>query len=121
MTVSSEMGNLIGKMRFRLDDVDTANQEFEDDFLAGHIQNNLDIRDWSLPLDRKFDEQLVILDSMIDIVKGLKLWADGESYSFKTDAISISRGLLSKHYKDTIDLYVEERNRIIEMDGGFAL
>lgn len=114
------MLEMIDKVRTRLDDIDVADQEFEDDYLAKHIQNALDLYMWELPLDRKRDEQLIVVETLIRIVTALKAWADGESYSYKNDAIQITRGLLSKHFQDTIKLLREERLDILGLDGGFA-
>lgn len=118
MAISSEMQVLIDKMRFRLDDLDPTNYEFDDSYLAGHIQNQLDVYDYFLPLDDKRNEQLIIIEALIDVSTALKMWADGESYSYKNDAIQLSRGLMSKHFQDTINLLKAERNELLEGNGG---
>ncbi|QJT70417.1 hypothetical protein [Microcystis phage MaeS] len=112
------MEQLILKLRTRLDDIGDIEQEFDDETLEGHINNSLDKHDLSLPLERKSDEQLIIIEALIAIVTALKLWADGESYSYKNDAIQMTRGLMSKHYQDTIRLLRTERDDILEGNGG---
>lgn len=109
---------LITKLRTRLDDIDTSNQEFDDKTLEGHINNSLDKYNFELPLDQKSDEQLILIEALIAIVTALKMWADGESYSYKNDAIQMTRGLMSKHYQDTIKLLRTERDDILEGNGG---
>jgi hypothetical protein len=109
---------LIKRLRTRLDDIDTGNQEYDDQTLGNHIQNSLDKHEMTLPLDRKSDEQLILIESLIAIVTALKLWADGESYSYKNDAIQMTRGLMSKHYQDTIRILRTERDDILEGNGG---
>jgi hypothetical protein len=116
----NDMATMVQKIRYRLDDLDISNEEFGDKYLENHIQNNMDIYDWSFPIERGRDVQLVIIEAMIDIIMAIKIWADGESYSYKNDAIQVTRGLMSKHFQDTINLLKEERNEIIGMDGGFA-
>lgn len=116
----TDISELVEKIRYRLDDLNVSNQEFDDDYLENHIQNNLDIYGWTFPITNGRDAQLILIEAMIDIVIAIKAWADGESYSYKNDAIQVTRGLMSKHYQDTINLLKEERNEIIGMDGGFA-
>jgi hypothetical protein len=72
---------LINKLRFRLDDLDLTQKEFDDPVLKGHLENSLDKYDYVLPLDRKSDEQLILIEALIAITTALKMWADGESYS----------------------------------------
>lgn len=120
MAISEEMLVIVDIVRGRLDDMDVNAIEFDDDYLAKHVQNNLDVYDWTLPLKRGRDRQLIAVEAMIDIVIAIKAWADGESYSYKNDAIQVTRGLMSKHFQDTINLLKEERNEIIGLDGGFA-
>ena len=112
--------SLVSKVRVRLDDVNALDQEFTDTEIENHIQNSLDLYDWSLPLESVRDGQLIVIETMIRIVTAMKLWADGDSYSYKNDAIQVTRGLLSKHYLDTIKLLREERLDLLGMDGGFA-
>lgn len=112
------MDELILKLRTRLDDIDVSKQEFDDDTLEGHINNSLDKYDFELPLDKKSDQQLIIIEALIAICTALKMWADGESYSYKNDAIQMTRGLMSKHYQDTIKLLRIERDDILEGNGG---
>lgn len=116
----NNMAELIEKMRPRLDDLVQGQQEFEDSYLQSHLQNNLDVYGYEFPLDSKQDAQLIIVEAMIDVITAIKVWADGESYSYKNDAVQITRGLMSKHFQDTINLLKEERNEILMMDGGFA-
>lgn len=120
MAITNEMKVLIDIVRTRLDDLIDDAPEFDDDYLSRHIQNNLDTYDWELPLEKKRDNQLIAIEALIDIITAVKAWADGESYSYKNDAIQVTRGLMSKHYKDTIELLEQERNKLIGMDGGFA-
>ncbi|WP_257064283.1 hypothetical protein [Priestia megaterium] len=120
MAISAEMQVIVEIVRTRLDDLSIDSPEFDDDYLSRHIQNNLDTYNWELPLEMKRDNQLIAIEALIDIITAVKAWADGESYSYKNDAIQVTRGLMSKHYKDTIDLLKEERNELIGMDGGFA-
>ena len=103
-----------------MDDIDSSDKQFTDEELEKHIQNALDLYQWELPLSQKRDEQLIVIESLMKIVIALKLWADGDSYSYKNDAIQVTRGLLSKHYLDTIKLLREERLDLLGMDGGFA-
>jgi hypothetical protein len=117
--MAGDIASLIAKARTRLDDLGLE-VEFEDSYIEGHIQNNLDVYLYDLPLENRRLEQLIILEAMIDIITGIKIWADGDSYSYKNDAIQVTRGLLSKHYLDTIIILKNERNAILEMDGGFA-
>ena len=114
------MEQLIKIVRVRLDDLNVEAPEFKDEDLANYIQNNLDIYGLEVPVTRGIDRQLVAIETLIDIVMGIKFWADGESYSYKNDAVQVTRGLLSKHYQDTINLLKEERNELIMLDGGFA-
>lgn len=116
--MAATIEELVEKLRTRLDDVDISSQEFEDPTLTNHINNSLDKHDMVLPLERKPDEQLIIIEAAIAIVTGLKMWADGESYSYKNDAIQMTRGLMSKHYQDTIRLLRIERDDILEGNGG---
>lgn len=120
MSKEDLMDSMLRRIRYRLDDLDEKTQEFEDEYILEHIENNLDVYNWEIDeLDRR-QTQLVMIEAMIDIVMALKVWSDGESYSYKNDAIQITRGLMSKHFQDTINLLKEERNVIIGMDGGFA-
>lgn len=111
---------LIDRVRFRLDDLDTQNQEFDNEYIKGHIRNNMESYGYDFPLEDSRDKQLIVVETLIDIVTALKVWADGESYSYKNDAIQITRGLMSKHFQDTINLLKEERNKIIGLGRGFA-
>lgn len=120
MAIPSDMKVIVDIIRNRLDDLELSAPEFDDNYLANHVQNNLDVYDLALPIERGRDKQLIAIEALIDIVMGIKVWADGESYSYKNDAIQVTRGLMSKHYQDTINLLKEERNTIIQMDGGFA-
>lgn len=120
MAITPEMAVIVKIVRTRLDDVDTSGYEFDDDYVGDHIQNNLDVYDWVLPIEKGSDRQLIALEATIDIVTAIKAWADGESYSYKNDAIQVTRGLMSKHYQDTINILKEERNNLIMLDGGFA-
>lgn len=120
MTISPDMKKIVDIIRTRLDDLNLEAPEYPDEDLAKHVQNNLDVYDWSLPIERGRDRQLIAVECLIDIVIAIKAWADGESYSYKNDAIQVTRGLMSKHYQDTIKLLKDERNEIIGMDGGFA-
>lgn len=115
---ASVMAEMIMKLRFRLDDLDLTQKEFDDETLKGHIQNSLEKYDFELPLERKSDEQLMLIEAAIAICTALKMWADGESYSYKNDAIQMTRGLMSKHYQDTIKLLRVERDDILEGNGG---
>lgn len=115
---ASNMGELIAKLRIRLDDLDLIQKEFNDSILEGHINNSLEKYDYELPLERKSDEQLILIEACIAICTALKMWADGESYSYKNDAIQMTRGLMSKHYQDTIRLLRIERDDILEGNGG---
>lgn len=114
------MDRLLELIRTRLDDLNALDQEFDDEYLRRHLQQQLDLYGLELPIKRRIDEQLIIVETMISIVTSIKLWADGESYSYKSDAIQMTRGLMSKHYLDTIKVLKEERNKIVGMDGGFA-
>lgn len=116
--MAATIEELAGKLRTRLDDIDEIDAEFDDDTLINHIQNSLDKHDLILPLERKPDEQLIIIEAAIAIATALKMWADGESYSYKNDAIQMTRGLMSKHYQDTIRLLRVERDDILEGNGG---
>lgn len=116
--MAATIEELVGKLRTRLDDIVLSEQTFEDETLMDHIQNSLDKHDLVLPLERKPDEQLIIIEAAIAIVTALKMWADGESYSYKNDAIQMTRGLMSKHYQDTIRLLRVERDDILEGNGG---
>src|SRR5699024_11860349 len=109
---------LIDRVRFRLDDLDTQNQEFDNEYIKGHIRNNMESYGYDFPLEDSRDKQLIVVETLIDIVTALKVWADGESYSYKNDAIQITRGLMSKHFQDTINLLKEERNKIIGLGRG---
>lgn len=115
---ASTMEGLIKKLRIRLDDLDLTQKEFDDENLTGHITNSLEKYDYELPLERKSDEQLILIEACIAICTALKMWADGESYSYKNDAIQMTRGLMSKHYQDTIKLLRVERDDILEGNGG---
>jgi hypothetical protein len=117
---SKEAQEIISMLRVRLDDLQQEDLEFGDSYLAGHIYNNLVAYEWDLPLKNPKDKILLVVESMIDIITALKVWADGESYSYKNDAIQITRGLMSKHFQDTIKLLKEERNDILLNGGGFA-
>lgn len=112
------MEDLVLITRSKLDDLQVKN-EFDDDKLTKHIQNSLDQNEFELPLDGKSEEQIVAVEACIELVTGLKLWADGESYSYKNDAIQMTRGLLSKHFQDTIRLLSEQRDSIMVRNGGF--
>jgi len=115
---AATLADLVKKLRIRIDDLDPANHEFEDQTLQNHIENSLDKYGFELPLESKPDEQLIIVEAAIAIVTALKMWADGESYSYKNDAIQMTRGLMSKHYQDTIKLLRVERDDILEGNGG---
>ena len=115
-----DMYKLIINVRTRLDDLTYEDLEFEDEHIQQHIQNNLDSYGFEVPLTSGRDAQLICVETLIDIIMSIKIWADGESYSYKNDAIQVTRGLLSKHYQDTINLLKEERNELIMLDGGFA-
>lgn len=115
-----DMQALRSRLRFRLDDLEVGNEEFDDDFIDSHLTHNLEIYDWELPLEKGRDAQLIVVEALIDIITSIKFWADGESYSYKNDAIQVTRGLMSKHFQDTIKILKEERNDLISMDGGFA-
>lgn len=115
---ASTMADLIKKLRVRLDDLDLTQKEFDDETLEGHIQNSLEKHDYEIPLERKSDEQLILIEAVIAICTALKMWADGESYSYKNDAIQMTRGLMSKHFQDTIRLLRVERDDILEGNGG---
>lgn len=117
---TDELNELMQMLRFRLDDLEADDYEFEDEYLLGHLKNNLYSYGWSLPLKDPMDRSLIVVETMIDIITALKVWSDGESYSYKNDAIQITRGLMSKHFKDTIKLLKEERNDILLSGGGFA-
>lgn len=112
------MEELVGKLRTRLDDLDLNQKVYTDPNLTAHLQNSLDKHDFELPLERKSDEQLILIEALIAICTALKLWADGESYSYQNDAIKMTRGLMSKHYQDTIRLLRIERDDILEGNGG---
>lgn len=109
---------LIEKLRSRIDDLDVSDEQYTDEELSKHIENMLDKYNMQLPLSQKSDEQFIIVEAMIAIVTSLKMWADGESYSYKNDAVQMTRGLMSKHYLDTIKQLREERNDILEGNGG---
>ena len=109
---------LIPKLRTRIDDLDTADFEYNNEELTDHLQNSLDKYNMQLPLDKPSDGQLMIVEAMIAIVTALKMWADGESYSYKNDAVQMTRGLMSKHYLDTLKQLRIERNEILEGNGG---
>ena len=113
-----EMSTLIPKLRTRIDDLDTADFEYTDKELTDHLQNSVDKYDMQLPFEKSSDGQLMIVEAMIAIVTALKMWADGESYSYKNDAIQMTRGLMSKHYLDTLKQLRIERNEILEGNGG---
>ena len=120
MAITDDMKQIVDIVRKRLDDLNLDAPEYTDEEIAGHVQNNLDVYEFTLPIERARDRQLIAVEAMIDIIMSIKAWADGESYSYKNDAIQVTRGLMSKHYQDTINLLKEERNEIIMMDGGFA-
>jgi len=109
---------LIQKLRTRIDDVNISDEQYTDQELSDHLENSLDKYNMQLPLEQKSDQQLIIVEAMIAIVTALKMWADGESYSYKNDAVQMTRGLMSKHYLDTIKQLREERNDILEGNGG---
>jgi hypothetical protein len=113
-----EITTLIKKLRTRIDDLDTADFEYTDVELTDHLQNSLDKYNMLLPLEKASDGQLIIVETMIAIVTALKMWADGESYSYKNDAVQMTRGLMSKHYLDTLKQLRIERNDILEGNGG---
>jgi hypothetical protein len=114
-----EYKGLVKKTRLRLDDLDAAQYQYNDETLQGHLENSLDKYDYVLPLEKKSEEQLIVIEACIAIVTALKVWADGESYSYKNDAVQMTRGLLAKHYQDTIKLLRIERDDILEGNGGF--
>jgi len=115
---AADMASLVKKLRIRLDDIDISDHEYDDEALEGHIQNSLDKYEFELPLERTSYEQLVIVEAAISICTALKMWADGESYSYKNDAIQMTRSLMSNHYRETIKLLRIERDDILEGNGG---
>lgn len=116
---AANMAEMIIKLRRKIDDLNLTAKEFEDTKLQGHIENALDKYEYELPLERKSHEQLIVIEACIEMITAVKMWADGESYSYKNDAIQMTRGLMSKHYQDTIKLLRIERDDILEGNGGF--
>src|SRR5690625_3352029 len=110
----------IDRVRCRLDDLDTQNQEFDNEYIKGHIRNNMESYGYDFPLEDSRDKQFIVVETLIDMVTALKVWADGESYSYKNDATQTTRGLMSKQLQGTIKLLKEERNTIIVLGRGFA-
>ena len=87
---------------------------FEDSYLSGVLNDSLDQQGYELPLPSKQYEQLIAIDAAIIVVTGLKAWSDGESYSYKSDAVQVTRGLMPRHFKDTISLLKNQRDEIVE-------
>lgn len=112
------MDKLIEGLRTRLKDLDITNQAFNDDYLRRTLNSALEESGYELPLETSQHEQLIIIEAAIIILQSLKMWADGESYSYKTEAVQVTRGLMSRHYKDTIELLQRKRNNLVEGLGG---
>lgn len=118
--MESEMRKMIRIIRVRMDDLLSEFPEYEDETLELHIQNNLDAYGVDLlSIDGRM-RQLIAVETLIDIVTSIKMWADGDSYSYKNDAVQITRSYLSSQYANTINLLKEERAELLMLDGGFA-
>jgi hypothetical protein len=87
---------------------------FADEYLSGVLNDALDQQGYEVPLPSKKHEQLIALDAAVIVITGLKSWSDGESYSYKSDAVQVTRGLMPRHFKDTISLLKNQRDEIVE-------
>lgn len=122
MTMSKvlTMKDMVRIVRVRMDDLRLEAPEYEDENIELHINNNLDIYDVTLEEMSGKMKQLIAVETLIDIVTSIKIWADGDSYSYKNDAVQVTRSYLASQYANTIALLKEERAELIMMDGGFA-
>lgn len=114
------MSDLISIVRVRLDDLLTETPEYTDEQIEAHISNNMEIYGFKLDYMSGRMKQLIAVETLIDIVTSIKLWADGDSYSYKNDAVQVTRSYLASQYAKTIEILKEERAELIMMDGGFA-
>ncbi|AKQ08200.1 hypothetical protein PP655_gp008 [Bacillus phage PBC4] len=114
------MERLLQIIRRRLADLELMDKlpeeqtAFTNEYLTDVLNDALDTLGYELPLPSKRHEQLIALEGAIIVVTGLKAWSDGESYSYKSDAVQVTRGLMPRHFKDTIALLNGQKNEIIE-------
>lgn len=114
------MDRILGILRRRLMDLPIMEMlpeektAFSDEYLSNVLSDALDTLGYEMPLPSKKHEQLIALEGAIIVVTGLKAWSDGESYSYKSDAVQVTRGLMPRHFKDTISLLNGQKNEIIE-------